>query len=181
MKKIDPRKPADKLLVPAEVIERRIFLIRGQKVMLDSHLAELYQVPTKVFNQAVKRNLDRFPEDFMFRLTSEESNRSQFVTGSQKHRDPRYLPYAFSEHGVAMLSSVLNSQRAIHVNIAIMRAFGQLREMLAGSKDFAHKLDQLEKQLTDHDRKFAAVFTELRRLIETPLPPKRRIGFEPPE
>jgi len=109
----------------------------------------LYDVPTKALNQAVKRNLRRFPADFMFQLTWEEVetlNRSQFVTGSQKHRDPRYPPYAFTEHGVAMLSSVLNSERAIEVNILIMRAFGRLREMVASHKDLAGKLDALEKK-----------------------------------
>jgi hypothetical protein len=108
--------PARELPAPVELIERKIYLIRGQKVMLDSDLAELYQAPTKTLNQAVKRNPDRFPDDFMFRLTDEEaeaSNRSQTVTGSQKHRDPRLLPYAFTEHGVAMLSSVLHSTRAV--------------------------------------------------------------------
>src|SRR5882724_2659338 len=98
-----------------------IHTLRGQKVMLDADLAELYQVSTKAFNQAVKRNLDRFPEDFMFRLTTVELNRSQFVTGSRKHRDPRHLPYAFTEHGVAMLSSILNSAAAVQMNIVIMR------------------------------------------------------------
>src|SRR5713101_363960 len=105
-----PTTPAVNLPIPLELIERRIYVIRGQKVMLDSDLAELYRVPTKAFNQAVKRNHDRFPEDFMFRLSSDELNRSQFVTGSQKHRDPRNLPYAFTELGVAMLSSVLSSK-----------------------------------------------------------------------
>jgi len=117
--------------------------------MLDADLAMLYDVPTKALNQAVKRNLKRFPADFMFQLSREEVetlNRSQFVTGSKKHRDPRYPPYAFTEHGVAMLSSVLNSERAIEVNILIMRAFGRLREMVASHKDLAGKLDALEKK-----------------------------------
>jgi hypothetical protein len=118
-----PKKPdaksskRDQLPIAVELIERHIFLIRGQKIMLDSDLAELYQVPTKAFNQAVKRNLGRFPSDFMFQLCAEEMellDRSQIVTGSQKHRDPRYLPYAFTEHGVAMLSAVLRSDRAVH-------------------------------------------------------------------
>ena len=124
----------DRLPVPEDVIERRIYLIRGQKVMLDSDLAGLYQVQTKKLNQAVKRNLDRFPSDFMFRLTAEETltlNRSQSVTGSQKHRDPRQAPYAFTEQGVAMLSSVLNSRRAVQMNIFIIRVFMKLREVLA--------------------------------------------------
>jgi hypothetical protein len=112
--------------------------------MLDSDLAKLYEVSTKAFNQAVKRNRNRFPEDFMFRLASEELNRSQFVTGSQKHRDPRYPPYAFTEHGVAMLSSVLGSDRAIQMNILIIRAFLKLRELLATHKDLARKMEHLE-------------------------------------
>lgn len=127
-------------LIPLERIASSILVVRGEKVMLDADLAMLYDVPTKALNQAVKRNLKRFPADFMFQLTREEVetlNRSQFVTGSQKHRDPRYPPYAFTEHGVAMLSSVLNSERAIEVNILIMRAFGRLREMVASHKDLA--------------------------------------------
>lgn len=130
-------------LIPLEYIASSILVIRGEKVMLDADLAMLYDVPTKALNQAVKRNLKRFPADFMFQLTREEVetlNRSQFVTGSQKHRDPRYPPYAFTEHGVAMLSSVLNSERAIEVNILIMRAFGRLREMVASHKDLARQL-----------------------------------------
>ena len=127
--RLPPAPPAANLPVPLELIERRIYLIRGQKVMLDADLAELYRVPTKAFNQAVKRNPDRFPEDFMFRLSSDELNQSQFVTGSQKHRDPRNLPYAFTELGVAMLSSVLSSKRAVQMNILIMRAFVKLREV----------------------------------------------------
>ena len=143
----------DRLPVPEELIERRIYLIRGQKVMLDSDLAGLYQVQTKKLNQAVKRNLDRFPGDFMFRLTAEETtalNRSQSVTGSQKHRDPRLLPYAFTEHGVAMLSSVLNSRRAVQMNIFIIRVFMKLREVLATHKDLARKIEQLDAKQKDH-------------------------------
>jgi hypothetical protein len=136
------KEPTSHDLVPVEVIERRILLIRGHKVMLDSHLAELYEVPTRALNQAVKRNIDRFPEDFMFRLTTEEANRSQFVTGSQKHRDPRSLPYAFTEQGVAMLSSVLKSARAVQVNIAIMRTFVRLRQILATHKELRREAHQ---------------------------------------
>src|SRR5579863_3566690 len=134
--------PTGQATIPAESIERRIYWIRGQKVMLDSDLAEIYQVPTKPVNPAVKRNLERFPEDFMFRLTSEEAeawNRSQFVTGSQKHRDPRQPPYAFTEHGVAMLSSVLKSQRAVQMNIVIIRTFVRLRRILASHTALAHR------------------------------------------
>lgn len=119
------------LTLPDETIERRILLVRGQKVLLDADLAGLYGVTTKALNQAVKRNLSRFPGDFMFRLTREETvelNRSQIVTGSQKHRDPRYPPFAFTEQGVAMLSSALRSERAVQVNIIIMRTFVRMRE-----------------------------------------------------
>jgi hypothetical protein len=164
-------------LIPAETIERRILLVRGQKVMLDAALAELYQVPTKVLNQAVKRNLDRFPEDFMFRLTSDETNQSQFVTGSQKHRNPSLLPYAFTEQGVAMLSSVLKSARAVQVNIAIMRIFVRLRQMLETHRDLAERLQATEQK---YDKQFEVVFQILDQLMETPSEPegpKRPIGF----
>lgn len=158
-----------------EIIERRILLIRGHKVMLDIHLAELYEVPTRALNQAVKRNLERFPEDFMFRLKKEEVDRSQIVTGSQKHRDPSSLPYAFTEQGVAMLSSVLRSQRAVQVNIAIMRAFVRLRQILSAHKDLTEKLTAMERK---YDKQFKVVFEILRQLMEQPPePPKRPIGF----
>ncbi len=146
--------------------------------MLDLHLAELYQVSTKALNQAVKRNLKRFPEDFMFRLSKEETealNRSQIVTGSQKHRDPRYPPYCFSEQGVAMLSSVLSSERAVEVNIAIIRTFVRLREMLATHKDLARKIAALENK---YDEQFRVVFEAIKQLMVPPYPKKRhRIGF----
>ena len=162
-------------LIPAEIIEHRILLIRGQKVLLDSALAELYQVPTKVLNQAVKRNLDRFPEDFMFRLTDEETNGSQIVTGSQKHRDPRMLPYAFTEQGVAMLSSVLKSPRAVQVNIAIMRTFVRLRHTMESRSGLAEQLQAIEEK---YDKQFEAVFDLLNQLMESPLDePKHPIGF----
>lgn len=147
------------LPVTVEVIERRIYSVRGRKVMLDSELAELSEVQTKVFNQAVKRNLMRFPDDFMFRLNKEETDalRSQFVTlkpsGRGQHR--KYLPYVFTEQGVAMLSSILNSERAIEVNIAIMRAFVKLREMLATHKELARKLEEMERK---YDAQFKVVF-----------------------
>jgi hypothetical protein len=162
-KKLDA-KPSkrDQLSIAAELIERRIFLIRGQKIMLDSDLAELYQVPTKAFNQAVKRNFGRFPSDFMFRLFAEETellDRSQFVTGSQKHRDPRYLPYAFTEHGVTMLSAVLRSDRGVQMSILIVRAFVKLREMLATHKELARKMEDLERQQKEHSRQLAAVYS----------------------
>jgi phage regulator Rha-like protein len=172
---------AKESLIPAERIERSILLIRGQKVLLDSDLAELYGVATKAFNQAVKRNGQRFPADFMFQLTAEEAAalRSQFVTlkpSRSQHR--KYLPYAFTEQGVAMLSSVLNSERAIDVNIAIMRAFVRLREILGTHKDLAAKLAELEKKLGEHDEKFQLVFEAIRQLMAPPpASKKRRIGF----
>jgi len=153
-------------------------MIRGQKVMVDSDLADLYRVATKVFNQAVRRNLKRFPKDFMFRLTAKEMKilRSQIVTSSWGGR--RTLPYAFTEQGVAMLSSVLNSERAVQVNIAIMRAFVKLREILATHRELAEKIAELENKYRQHDDKIQAVFDAIRELLEPPqVSPKRRIGF----
>ena len=182
MAKKPPPSASENLPIPVERIERRIYLIRGHKVMLDSDLAELYSVPTRTLNQAVSRNLDRFPEDFMFRLDQEEVselNRSQSVIGSQKHRDPRYPPSVFTEHGVPMLSSVLRSERAVQVNIAIMRAFGRLREMLATYKNLARKLEAMERK---YDAQFRVVFDELRKLMEPPSEkPRRAIGFQAPK
>jgi hypothetical protein len=165
-------------LIPAERIERSILLIRGQKVLLDSALAELYGVETKVLNQAVKRNLARFPDDFMFQLTREELEewRSQFVTSNPGAKmGLRRPPYAFTEQGVAMLSSVLHSERAVAVNVEIMRAFVRLREMLSSHAGLARRLDDLEKK---YDSQFRAVFDAIRQLMIPPETPKRgRIGF----
>jgi len=166
-------------LVPVERIERAILLIRGKKVMLDADLASLYGVETRVLVQAVKRNLERFPADFMFQLSKEEVDflRSQIVTlkrGRGQHT--KYLPYAFTEQGVAMLSSVLRSPRAIQVNIEIMRAFVRLRQMLASHAELARKLDALEKK---YDVQFKAVFDAIRQLMAPPEPKKRRLGFRP--
>lgn len=134
-------------LIPQEVIERKIYLIRERNVILDKDLAKLYGAPTKRLKEQVKRNIKRFPEDFMFELTMQESEilRSQFATS--RWGGERYLPYAFTEQGVAMLSSVLNSERAIEVNIAIMRAFVKLRKILSTHKELAHKLNQLERKI----------------------------------
>ena len=144
--------------------------------MLDFHLAALYDVPTKVLLQAVRRNRKRFPSDFMFQLSPREFDRlrSQFVT-SNGRGGRRYLPVAFSEQGVAMLSSVLNGERAIQVNIAIMRAFVRIREILSTHKELARKLDELEGR---YDEQFKVVFDALRQLMRPPDPPKRRIGFQ---
>jgi len=160
-----------------ERISQAILLIRGHRVMLDSDLAEMYGVATKVLIQAVKRNGDRFPEDFMFQLSSEEFDRlrSQFVTSSWGGR--RYPPYAFTEQGVAMLSSVLHSDRAIHVNVEIMRTFVRLRQMLASNVELARKLASLERK---YDAQFKVVFDAIRELMTPPEPKKKRpIGFGP--
>jgi hypothetical protein len=165
-------------LIPVERIERSILLIRGHKVMLDSDLAELYGVTTKRLNEQVRRNLSRFPEDFMFQLTELETHllRSQFATSKEGRGGRRYLPYAFTEQGVAMLSSVLNSERAIKVNIEIMRAFVRLRQILASNKELAKRLDELEKK---YDAQFKIVFDAIRKLMTPPeaQTPKKRIGF----
>ncbi len=170
------------LAVPVEMIERRIYLIRGHKVILDRDLAELYQVKAIALRQQVKRNHDRFPDDFMIQLTQEEADAlvSQNVIPSRRSLGG-YLPYAFTEQGVAMLSTVLKSKRAIHVNIAIMRAFVRLREILATHKDLARKLKELEKK---YDTQFRVVFDAIRKLMAPPEPRRRRpIGFiaPPPE
>ena len=168
------------VLLPVEIIQNKIFLIRGQKVMLDKDLAQLYQVATKRFNEQVKRNIKRFPEDFMFQLTQEEFDnlRSQFATSSWGGR--RYLPYVFSDYGVAMLSSVLNSDRAIDVNIQIMRVFTKLRELMLSHKDLARKIEELEKK---YDKQFVVVFEAIRKLMTAPVVPpsddykRTKIGF----
>ena len=175
------KRASSQQLVPSEVIERRILLIRGHKVMLDSDLAALYQVETRVLVQAVKRNVDRFPSDFMLQLAKDEADslRSQIVISNEGRGGRRYLPYAFTEQGVAMLSSVLNSKRAIAVNIAIMRTFVKLRQILATHKELAERLVALEKTCDQH---FTIVFDILKQLTEPPpSPPKRPIGFLPPE
>jgi hypothetical protein len=162
-------------LIPVDRIEKAILLVRRQKVILDADLAGLYGVETRVLVQAVKRNLERFPEDFMFQLSREEFAvlRSQSVTSSD-WGGRRYPPYAFTEHGVAMLSSVLRSQRAIQVNIEIMRAFIRLRQMLASHAELARKLDALEKK---YDAQFKDVFEAIRQLMAPPEQKRRAIGF----
>jgi phage regulator Rha-like protein len=175
--------PARNLPVPVEMIERRIYLIRGKKVMLDSDLAELYEVETKALNRAVRRNLDRFPEDFMFQLTKEETESLRFQIGTSKEGrgGRRYLPYVFTEQGVAMLSSVLNSERAVQVNIVIMRTFVKLREMLQSNDELNRKLTAIERKLVVHDAQFKIVFDELRKMIAAPEKPRRQIGFRTSE
>jgi hypothetical protein len=164
-------------LIPSERLERSILLIRGEKVMLDVDLAAIYGVSTKALNQAVKRNAVRFPEDFMFRLTIDEVaelNRSQFVTGSQKHRDPRFPPHAFTEHGALMLANVLNSKRAAETSVQVVRAFVRLRQMLASNAELARKLEALEKK---YDAQFKVVFDAIRELMSPVQPKHREIGF----
>jgi ORF6N domain len=163
------------ITAPADRIERRIFLLRGQKVMLSSDLANLDNVEPRALVQALKRNIERFPADFMFQLNDEEfrSLKSQIVTSSWGGLR-RAAPYAFTEQGVAMLSSVLHSKRAIQVNIEIMRAFVRLRRMLASHADLARKLDTLE---TKYDAQFKVVFDAIRELMKPPEPNRRRIGF----
>jgi hypothetical protein len=164
-------------LVSAERIERRIVVIRGHNVMLDADLAKLYGVETRVLVQAVKRNIDRFPEDFMFQLSEEQLTllRSQSVISNPGRGGRRYLPYAFTEQGVAMLSSVLRSKQAILVNIEIMRAFVRLRAMALSYKELARKVDALERK---YNSQFKVVFDAIRKLMETPArTPRPRVGF----
>jgi hypothetical protein len=163
-------------LIPLERIENRILVLRGKKVMLDRDLAELYGVETKVFKQSVKRNLKRFPDDFMFELSLNEAQnlRSQFVTSSSGWGGSRYSPSAFTEQGVAMLSSILKSERAIMVNIQIIRTFTKLREMILENDQLRRKLEVMEKQ---YDEQFKMVFDALRRLLEDDGAPKPEIGF----
>ena len=167
----------EKAVILVEQIESIILLIRGQKVILDTDLARLYGVETKILNKAVKRHLDRFPKDFMFQLTTEEAEnlRFQIGTSSRIHGGRRYLPYAFTEQGVAMLSSILNSTRAVQVNIEIMRAFVRLRQMLSTHKDLERKLIALEKK---YDEQFKVVFDAIRALMTPPEKPRKKIGFE---
>ena len=166
-----------KELIPVEIIERKIYLIRGHKVMLDRNLAELYEVETRVLNQAVKRNLSRFPEDFMFQLTHAEMEnwKSQIVISNKDKMGLRKAPYAFTENGVAMLSSVLSSERAVEVNIQIMRTFTRLREMLLTHKDLQRKIEDMGKK---YDSQFKVVFDAIRQLMTPPETSKKKpIGF----
>jgi len=164
-------------IVPIESIVSKIIFLRGEKVLLDRDLAELYGVETKVLKQAVRRNINRFPSDFMFELSKEEFEdwRSQFVTSNSDKMGLRYKLMAFTEQGVAMLSSVLKSERAIEVNIAIMRAFVRLRQMLASNEDLARKLEDMEKK---YDEQFKVVFDAIRALMAPPEKPRKKIGFE---
>ncbi len=167
-----------KALIPIEVIEKKILLIRGEKVMLDADLAELYGVETKHLKRQVRRNIDRFPSDFMIQLSKEEYDSLRRHFGTLKRGEhSKYLPYAFTEQGVAMLSSVLNSERAVKVNIEIMRAFVKLREITSTHKELAEKLAELEKKIMEHDEHIQGIFQAIRRLMTLPETKKRRIGF----
>ena len=170
-----PTKPD---LIPSVSIEKKIMLLRGQKVMMDSDLAALYGVETKALNRAVKRNLKRFPDDFMFQLDPSEAGalmHSRFQTGTLKRgQNIKYMPRAFTEQGVAMLSSVLHSPRAVSVNIEIMRAFVRIRQWLASNTELASKLAKLEKK---YDAQFRVVFDAIRELMRPPVAPSKRIGF----
>ncbi len=170
------------VLIPQETISSKIYLIRNQNVLLDSDLAKLYGVETRILKQAVRRNIERFPSDFMFELKKEEydSLRSQFVT-LKRGKHSKYLPFAFTEQGVAMLSSVLNSKRAISVNISIMRAFVKLREFMQSSEKLAFKLAQLEKETKEEFSKqqeqISLIFEAIKELIAEESKPKRKIGY----
>jgi len=162
-----------------DLLERRIFLIRGVKVMLDSDLAELYEVDTKSLNRAVNRNIDRFPNDFCFKLNKQEIQnlRYQIGTSSSGYGGRRYLPYVFTEHGVAMLSSVLKSERAVIMSLFIIRAFVKLREMLATHKDLANKMEKLEMEQREQGEQLDVVYSIVKRLIDEPQKDKEPIGF----
>jgi ORF6N domain len=175
------KKPLANLQV--DQLTRAITIVRGHNVLLDTQLAALYGVETRVLIQAVKRNQERFPEDFMLQLTPEEwvRLRSQMVISTPQRGGRRYLPYAFTEQGIAMLSSVLNSPQAIAVNIQIMRAFVRMRELLNSNRELSRQFAQLEarlhKRLGDHDEAIAAILSAIRQLMETPVPKRRGIGF----
>ena len=161
-------------------IEDKIFLIRKGKVMLDSDLAELYGVTTKRLNEQVRRNLDRFPKDFMFQLTKAEDQnlKSQIATSKKGHGGRRKLPYAFTEHGAIMLASVLNSERAVETSILVVRAFVRLRKMLSTQKKIMQKITELERRQTGQDQDLRAIFTALKQLMTLPTTRKKQIGFE---
>lgn len=169
-----------KPLIVGESIETKILIIRGQRIMLDADLAELYGVETSALNRAVKRNIERFPEDFMFQLSAEEFADLKCQFGISSWGGRRKLPYAFTEHGAIMAASVLNSPRAIEISVHVVRAFNRLREMVSGHKELAQKLNQLERKVGAHDRAIAEIINAIRELTAPPAPKKRRaIGFAP--
>lgn len=168
------------IAVPDEVIINKIYFVRGEKVMLDRDLAELYNVTTGNLNKAVKRNEKRFPDDFMFQLTEDEFKNLIFQNGTSSWGGTRKMPYAFTEQGVAMLSGVLSSDKAIEVNIRIIRIFTRLRELLLTHKDILLKLEQLEKQVVQNSEDIQMIFTALKELLNHPQDPRPRIGFRRP-
>jgi hypothetical protein len=171
------RRPAN---IRVKNITRTILLMRGQRVILDAELAVLYGIATKVLNQAVKRNAERFPEDFLFRLNRDEVealNRSQPVTGSQKHRDPRFPPFAFTEHGAIMAATILKSPSAVEMSLHVVRAFVELRGSLASNSELGFRLNELERKLEGHDEEITAILSAIRELMNPPSPERRGIGF----
>src|ERR1700687_2807499 len=160
-----------------DAVEKRIYILRSHRVMLDQDLAVLYGVETKALNRAVQRNPERFPADFMFQLTAEEMGNLRFHIGTSRWGGRRHLPYVFTQEGISMLSSVLRSKRAIQVNIVIMRAFVKLRQVLSTHKNLARKLEELEGKYNKHDVQIRTIFQALKQLIEAPLQTRRRIGF----
>jgi|SRR5882724_4976405 len=177
-------KAATSIAIAEEAIIGKIYMIRGQKVMIDRDLAELYGVETKQLKRQVRRNIDRFPDDFLFELSAEEFQewRSQFGTSNEGDKmGLRYAPYVFTEQGVAMLSSVLNSERAIKVNIQIIRIFTRMRELLLTHKDILLKLEQLERKVTGHDEDIQLIFKYLKQLLNPPQEPRPRIGYRRPD
>jgi hypothetical protein len=176
-------KTAQAVPVRVERISQAILLVRGQRVILDADLAVLYGVTTKRLNEQVKRNAKRFPEDFLFRLNRadvEAVNRSQFATGSQKHRDPRLPPLAFTEHGAIMAATILSSSRAVEMSLYVVRAFVQLRELLASNTELARRLEELESRLKGHDAAITTILSAIRELMNPPEPQRRGIGFTTP-
>lgn len=167
------------LMIPDELVMNKIYLIREKKVMIDRDLAELYQVETRILNQAIRRNIDRFPEDFMFQLTEKEFEnwKSQIVISKSEKMGLRKRPYAFTEQGVSMLSGVLNSETAIRVHIQIIRVFAKMRELLLTHKDILMQLEKMEKKLTGHDEDIALIFKYLKQLLNPPQRPRQKIGF----
>jgi phage regulator Rha-like protein len=175
-------KSINSIAVAEEIIISKIYLVRGQKVMIDRDLAELYGVETKVLKQAVRRNMNRFPPDFLFEMNKKEFEdwRSQNVTSKEDRQGLRYAPFCFTEQGVTMLSCVLSSERAIAVNIQVIRVFTKMREMLLTHKDILLKLEQIERKVTGHDEDIQLIFKYLKQLLNPPQEPRPRIGFRRP-
>ncbi len=168
-----------KAVIPVSSIESKIYTIRGQRVMLDSDLAQLYGVETKMLVRAMKRNLKRFPVDFMFQLTRDEFDNLRCQIGTSKNwGGRRYPPYAYTEHGAIMLASVLNSKRAIDASIFVVRAFIRMRGILSVHKEFARKLSEIDRRVTGQDQDIKALITAIKKLIQPPVPPKKQIGFK---